>query len=465
MKRYRVRIADTLRRHMRPSLLLFAACGSVAAWSAEAQDPHRQAAAPPAAKAMEFSDKPDFSVAAVTDWTAVGGHGSDATLRTSEDLTRQTLTLKPAVHGTSLDEVRTPADAKTEAGLRAALAASPHSDAANRALGEYYLHTAQYGLAVPPLSAAAALRPERAEDEYEIALACRGVGDLARARQHVQRALARKDAAEFHRLAGELEEALGDPLHAVQQEEHAARMDPSEANYFAWGSELLLHRAIWQAAEVFARGAALDPASARMRTGWGAALFASALDDEAAQRLCEASDLNPSTLDPYIFMGKLALASAKPLPCVQQRLGRFLQLRPESADATYFNAMVLEKQGAAADRQRVEELLHRTTVLDPKYSAAYLQLGILAFAQRRSADAIELYKKALEADSQQAEAHFRLGVAYDRTGEAERAKREFEAHDRLETEQAAAIEQQRRQVKQFLVVLEAQTPTKPSTAP
>ena len=39
---------------------------------------------------MEFADKPDFTIAGVTDWTAVGGHGSDSTLRTSEDLARET---------------------------------------------------------------------------------------------------------------------------------------------------------------------------------------------------------------------------------------------------------------------------------------------------------------------------------------------------------------------------------------
>jgi hypothetical protein len=42
---------------------------------------------------MEFSDVPNFTVAAVTDWTAAGGHGSDTSLRTSEALTQETLRL------------------------------------------------------------------------------------------------------------------------------------------------------------------------------------------------------------------------------------------------------------------------------------------------------------------------------------------------------------------------------------
>ena len=49
---------------------------------------------------MEFADTPSFTIAAVTDWTAAGGHGSDSSLRTSEALTRDTLTLKPRGTGT-----------------------------------------------------------------------------------------------------------------------------------------------------------------------------------------------------------------------------------------------------------------------------------------------------------------------------------------------------------------------------
>jgi hypothetical protein len=47
------------------------------------------------AQPMGFSDTPNFTVAGITDWTAVGGHGSDSILRTSEDLARETLALKP----------------------------------------------------------------------------------------------------------------------------------------------------------------------------------------------------------------------------------------------------------------------------------------------------------------------------------------------------------------------------------
>jgi len=48
-------------------------------------------------------------------------------------------------------------------------------------------------------------------------------------------------------------------------------------------------------------------------------------------------------------------------------------------------------------------------------------------------------------------------VAYDRTNEPAKAKQEFMRHDEIEKKQAAAIESERREIKQFLVVLQGQS--------
>ena len=94
--------------------------------------------------------------------------------------------------------------------------------------------------------------------------------------------------------------------------------------------------------------------------------------------------------------------------------------------------------------------------IDPKCSDAYLQLGVLSFSQHQPEKAIGFYTKAIQSDPQLGEAHYRLGVAYDRIGSPEKAAQEFKLHDEIEKRQAAAVEQQRREVKQFLVVLDGQ---------
>ncbi len=353
---------------------------------------NRTDAPPSSSSPMEFADQPNFTVAGVTDWTAVGGHGSDASLRTSEVLARETLTLKPQGAAASV----IPADN-------------------NRA-------------------------------------------DLEQARDYVKQLLTQTETADLHRQLGELDEKLGDPLAAVREYEQAMRLDPSEQNYFDWGSELLLHRAVWQAAEVLANGAKAYPQSARMLTALGTALFASARYDEAAQRLCEASDLAPTDPEPYLFMGEIEMAAPSPLPCVEGRLARFVRQRPGDALANYFYAMAIWKRQQVPpdphDMEQVEALLNKAVTADKKCADANLQLGLLHFSRRDYTVAIEYFTQAITANPKLGEAHYRLGVAYDRIGEAGKARQEFQLHDQIEKEQADAIERQRREVKQFLVVLQ-----------
>ena len=334
-------------------------------------------ASSPPIQAMTFADKPNFTVAGVTDWTAVGGHGSDSSLRTSEALANETLTLKSDNPGSST------------------------------------------------------------------------TGMVGNARK-----------AEMHRVAGERDEKSGDPLAAVHEFEEAARLDPSEQNYFAWGSELLLHRAVWQAQEVFQKGSDTYPKSARTLTGLGAALFASAKYDEAALHLCAASDLKPADPEPYIFMGKIEIAAPNPLECVEEKLARFVREQPGNSLANYYYAMaILKRQQQSADKQalqQAESLLMKATTIDAKFADAYLQLGILSAAERSFEKAINLYTKAIEVDPQLGEAHYRLGVAYDRVGMSAEAKQQFRLHDEIKKREAEAVERQRREVKQFVVVLGTQ---------
>lgn len=401
---------------------------------------------------IEFSDNPNFTVAAVTDWTAAGGHGSDTSLRTSEALNRETLRLKPESTGLP---ARERGDAATEQALRTNIEKSPRNAKEIQALGRFYIEQERYPEAAASLERAYEVDPNDEAIEADLITALALSGNLARAREHLNHLLLQGDKPQWHRLAGQVDEGSGDPLGAVREFERAAKADPSEENYFAWGSELLEHRAIWQAKDVFESGIKAYPTSARMVMALGTALFAAALYEDAAHRLCEASDLTPADPKPYLFMGKVEVTAPNHLPCIENRLKRFVEMQPANPLANYYYAMAYWKEhGKRVDAQTleyVENYLNTAVNVDRRCSSAYLQLGVLRASHGDYAEAAEFYRKAIDVEPESTEAHYRLGVAYDRLGQKEKAALEFSLHDQLEKREAALVDRQRREVKQFVV--------------
>jgi tetratricopeptide (TPR) repeat protein len=358
----------------------------------------------PSSATMEFKDEPDFAVAGVTDWSNVGLHGSDTTSRTTEALAKETLNLKS---GEPEKSSRLPSDTK-----------------------------------------------------YQAALACEAKGDFGLAREQVRKVLATSEDAEGHHLLADLDERLGDPLEAVREYERAARMYPSEQNYFDWATELLLHKAVQPAVEVFTKGSTLHPDSARMLAGLGAALYGVGSYEDAARRLCQSSDLRPADPAPYLFLGQMEKTVSAPLPCGEEKLARFVREQPANAIANYYYAVALWKRQRGSeswtDTRQAEALLEKAVRLNPHLGEAYVQLGVLYFARNDFAQAIPAFQQAIKVTPQLSEAHYRLSLAYKRSGEETKAHEEFEAYQQAEKTENAAVERQRGALKQFLIILKNQ---------
>jgi regulator of sirC expression with transglutaminase-like and TPR domain len=55
-----------------------------------------------------------------------------------------------------------------------------------------------------------------------------------------------------------------------------------------------------------------------------------------------------------------------------------------------------------------------------------------------------------------AEAHYRLGLAYKRVGQETKAQQEFQRYQEVSEADTAALERQRREVRQYLINLKGQ---------
>lgn len=269
-------------------------------------------------------------------------------------------------------------------------------------------------------------------------------------------------AAEEQHQRAEDDEKSGKPLEAVREYERAAELNPSEANLFDWGTELLLHRAAEPAVEVFTQGNRLFPHSVRMLTGLGAAWYAQGSYDQAAQRLCQASDLNPIDPEPYLFMGKMEAVESAQSEAVAVRLERFVKLQPENALANYYYAVVLWKQWRSTENvaqlSRIKSLLEKAIQVDPQLGPAYLQLGILYSEQKDLQKAISAYQQAIGVAPQLEQAHYRLAQAYRQAGETSKAHAEMLLYEQITKETAEETARQRRELQQFVYELREGTP-------
>jgi tetratricopeptide (TPR) repeat protein len=353
----------------------------------------------PTPASPEFFDEPHFTVAGVADTSNFGGHGGDTIARNREALAEATASLsQQSPDGGTLNSSR-PAMEKSLRDVQAQLAIDGKS---------------------------------------------------------------REEIAELHHLLAETDEKLGNSLEAVQEYHLAAELNPSEKNLFDWGVELLLHRADEPAIEVFTKGNLAFPRSVRMLAGLGTAWYSNGSYEKAAQRLCEASDLNPEDPNPYLFMGKMQVLEATPSPTIEEHLARFVRLQPQNPWANYYYAVSLLKDRNSRenveDIDRVKSFLLTAVRLDPKLGDAYLELGIVYSQQKDFPKAISALRHAIEADPKSDNAHYRLAQVYRLAGETSKAQAQMQLYEQMSKQNAEEIGRHRHALQQFVYELRDPTP-------
>lgn len=418
---------------------------------------HAEVSPTHSASAPEFFDQPQFTVAGVTDPASAGGHGSEAIARNTETLAKATAALSdnsanPA-HGAS---------SVNEDAARRAVKLSPEDFTANYGLGKLLADEGKTDEAIVYLAHAQRLNPTDFECSYSLALAYINQADYRDAHSMLESLLSREDGsrlskAELHHWSGVIAERSGDPFTAVREYQRAAELDPNETNLFDWGTELLEHRALDPAMAVFSKGKDAFPHSVRMLIGLGVAEYARGSYDDAIDRLCQASDMDPVDPAPYLFLGKIQSVEQNWSSPIAERLARFAALVPDSALANYYDAVSLwkkmEESDERGDSPRVRSLLGKAIRLDPRLAPAHLQLGIVLAEQNQSAAAISSYQKAIEIDPQSSEAHYRLAKAYRKIGDMKKAEAQIQLYQQTSKETAGEVERERREMKEFVFTL------------
>lgn len=338
--------------------------------------------------------------------------------------------------------------------FRKAVELEPKNFDTNHNLGELYIRSNKIAEAVPYLEKAQRVDPSSYDNGYDLSLAYLETGHLTEAKSSIQQLLKVKDTAELHNLLGEINEKDGQFVAAANEYETAAHQDPSESNLFDWGSELLLHRTLDPAVEVFQQASQRYPNSPRLAVGLGVALYSRGNYDDAVKALIKGADLNPADARCYLFLSKAYDSSPNQANEVIQRFRRFTELQPANGRAFYYYAMSLWKGKRAQDPDldlgQIEVLLKKAITLEPKLAEAHLQMANLLSDQGKFADAIPEYTTALELNADLADGYYRLGQAYVRTGQKDKAQGQFETYQKLRAQHLADLDKQRAEIRQFV---------------
>ena len=282
----------------------------------------------------------------------------------------------------------------------------------------------------------------------------------------IREQLSREENAGLRFQLAEIEEKSGRALAAVNDYQRAAQLEPTESHLFSWGTELLVHRAFDPAVEVFSKGRKLYPQSVRMALGLGVATYAKGSSEEANQIFLQACDIAPSDPGPYLFLGRAQLTETELPAGWTDRLKRFVELEPQNARAHYIYGVALTKKPSGPEQWALASAQLKTAVeLDAHFGDAFLELGILATQQGDLPAAAAYLQKAVENTEFPEDAHYRLAQVYRRMGQSDKALQETEAYRQASEKKTQQVEQERRELQQFVYTLREQPSPKQDKIP
>ena len=292
---------------------------------------------------------------------------------------------------------------------------------------------------------------------FNLALAQKRLAKLAAATRTANTALALEETAEIRLLLGDLLEAQKKPLEAVAHFRRAVVLDPTPASFYALGHEFLIHWNWEAAAQVFSAGLESRPDSWHLWVGAGAAALGLTQYEEATRAFLKAVELKPQELMGYQLLSQTFDKSEETF---HEAVGSFRELRnreEENPWARYFEALATfrhaSRSGDASQLADRVEVLLRLTRENSRFLEAHLLLSEIQFELRNWAASVEALQQAVQLDPEHAAAHYRLGLALQRLGRSQEARRILQRYRVLKAREDQTVDERVAATTRFIVEL------------
>ncbi|MDE0110596.1 MAG: tetratricopeptide repeat protein [Bryobacterales bacterium] len=278
---------------------------------------------------------------------------------------------------------------------------------------------------------------------FNLAIAQNSLGKLPEAIETATSALAIEETSEAHLLLADLLESQGQPVEAVAHFQKAVALDPTAENYFALGYEFLTHWNWEAAARVFSDGLERMPDSWNLWIGAGAAELGLTRYDQATRAFLNAVSLRPEEMMGFHLLSQAFDRSDEAFDGALRSFRQLLERNPTDPLARYFEALATVRQASrSGDSSEVAtrlETLAELTQENPHFLEAQLLLGEIQFEVQNWPAAAEALQQAVRLAPDHPLAHYQLGLALQRTGQAQQARLMLQRYRELKAEEDRTI--------------------------
>ena len=257
-------------------------------------------------------------------------------------------------------------------------------------------------------------------------------------------------SARAQSLLGELDEKKGSFQAAADAYARAAELDPSEQNAWQLGFEYLRHWTFDAAVTEFQAASGQFPDSERLRLGLGVALYGAA---KYVAAIPVFADLLKSEPDNALYAELLGMSCDAPLPASVASCTNLVQYAgthpADTKAATYAASWLLKYEDSAQHLDLARNLLKRALAANPTIPEALFQMGMVMQNGQDWKGSIPFLERAVKLKPDYAQAHYRLALAYGRTGRKQDGQAQMALQKKFARQEQEDLDRRLRQITTF----------------
>lgn len=327
---------------------------------------------------------------------------------------------------------------------------NPDNVSSQQSLGRLWMDTHRPDRAANAFLAAVRTKPEDPDLKLDCVTALLQANRVNDAQKILSSFVDVDRSARAQSLLGELYEKKGSFQLAARCFARAAELEPSEENAWQLGYEYLRHWTFDAAVTQFEAASAKFPDSERLRLGMGAALYGAADYGRAIPAFADLLEAEP---DNVLYAELLGMSCNAPVPASAPRCATLLAYAQAHSDdakaATYAASWLMKDHDTVQNVDLARKMLEQALAANPNLPGAQFQMGMIMQDRKDWKASIPFLERAVKLKPDYAQAHYRLALAYWRTGRKLNGQAQMALQKKFARQEQQDLDRRLRQITTF----------------